>query len=461
MQNYDVVVLGGGPGGYVAAIRAASSGFNTALIEKDMLGGVCLNWGCIPTKSLLRNAEIIKLLNQSEMFGFELSDLKIKYAKAHERSRKVSAKLVKGIEYLMKKNKITVFKDTGRLVDPTKIILDQSGQLLTTKYIIIATGASPAKLSLLDYGMPGVIDSKKALQLESVPKSVSIVGAGAIGMEFATIFSSYGTKVSVIEVEESVLPHEDKDISDFIQKQYEDMGVQFFTETNICSVKETDNLLCIELQRKGETSYIETEFILSATGILPNTSNIGISACGVELDDRGYIVTEESMRTNQPNIYAIGDVTGKLTLAHVASAQALTAVEHICTGKVNPICYQNIPKCTYTEPEVASVGLTEQVARERGFLAESVVFPFSANGKAVSYGDDRGFAKLVYDKEHGQLLGVHMVGVHVTEMIWGIAGYLGMEMTIGEMKEIIHPHPSVSEVISEVAHLAYGEPIHI
>ena len=461
MQNYDVAVIGGGPGGYVAAIRTASSGLKTALIEKDTLGGVCLNWGCIPTKSLLRNAEIIRLLNQGDIYGLELSGFKLDYAKAYARSRQVSAKLVKGIEYLMKKNKVTVFKDTGRLTGLNEVSLERLGQKLTAKNIIIATGASSAKLPFLDYTMTGVIDSKGALQLSSLPKSIVIIGAGAIGMEFATVFSAYGTEVCIVEAMECVLPNEDSDVSSLIKRIYEDKGVRVLTGASITSVLKTDRQICIDLTQNRKTMTLKTDSILSAVGIKPKSENLGLENCGVKLDEYGYIVTDNAMRTSAPGVYAIGDVTGKLALAHTASAQALTAAEHISTGKIIDICYENIPKCTYTDPETASVGLTEQVAKKAGYSAASAVFPFSANGKAVSYGDDSGFVKLVYDKKYGQLLGAHMVGAFVTEMIWGITGYLGMEMTIEEMAKIIHPHPTVSEAIMEAAHLAHGKAIHI
>ena len=461
MQKYDVIVIGGGPGGYMAAIRAASSGLNTALIEKDTLGGVCLNWGCIPTKALLRNAEVIRTLHQGDVFGFETAGIQADYAKAHARSRQVSEKLVKGIEYLMKKHKITVFKDTVRLSGPNEIVLLQSGQILRAQNILIATGSNPIKLPFLDYMLPGVLDSKGGLQLTEAPKSMIIIGAGAIGMEFATIFSAYGTAISVIEAQDRVLPNEDADISALIQECYEKRGMRVITDARITSVTEAGGNMRVALTQHGETLNIEAEYILSSAGICPNTAELGLETLGIAIDPRGFIIVDDFMRTNVPGIYAIGDVTGKLPLAHVASAQAIVAIEHIITGKATPISYAEIPKCTYTDPETASVGLTLQAAEEAGYSAASAIFPLLANGKAISHGDDAGFVKLVYDKTYGQLLGAHMAGAHVTEMIGGIAGYLGMEMTIDEMKRVIHPHPTVSEAIMEAAYLARGEAIHI
>lgn len=461
MTNYDVIVIGGGPGGYVAAIQAALGNKKTALIEQESLGGVCLNWGCIPTKSLLRNAEIVRELSEGEKFGFSVGQVKADYEKAQKRSRQVSARLVKGIEYLMKKNQITVYKDAASFIGKKEILLSASKEKLTGKNIIIATGSKPFALPMLDYSQANVLDSKKALQLTQAPKSIIIIGAGAIGMEFGTVFGAYGAEVAIVEMLPRVLPNEDQEVSALVEKELKKKGFSVYTGTKLFSVQNDGRTIKAELEKDGKTFALESEYILAATGVRPNTEGLGLKCAGVLTDQRGYIQVDGRMRTNVPGVYAIGDVTGKLALAHTASAQGMCAVEDICGKPVNELDYCNIPKCTYTVPEVASAGLTEEKAREKGYDPKAAVFPLSANGKAISYGDDRGFVKLVYDQKYGQLLGAHMVGIHVTEMIWGIVGYLGMEMTVEEMARVVHPHPTVSEAIMEAAHIANGHPIHI
>jgi len=461
MTSFDVIVIGGGPGGYVAAIKSSLSGENTALIEEDSLGGVCLNWGCIPTKSLLRNAEIVGNLSKGEFFGFAVDNIRSDYAKAQVRSRQVSARLVEGIKHLMRKNKITVFNDTAKFTGIKQVSLVKTKQRLTAKNMIIATGSNPFWLPFLDYTEPNVLDSKKALQLTAAPKSMIIVGAGAVGMEFATIFSAYGTNVYIVEMQSSILPNEDQAVSDLIQNEYANKHIEIYTGTKITAVKNDGKTVVAKLEKDGKSFTLTSESILSATGISPNGRGLDLALCGVKTDERGFIPVNEHMQTSAESVYAIGDITGKLALAHVASAQGMLAVDNICKKSVKPIIYDNVPKCTYTGPEVASAGLTEQKAISLGYDVGAAVFPLLANGKAISYGETTGMVKLIYDKRYGQLLGAHMCGVHVTEMIWGIAGYLNMEMTIEEMQRVIHPHPSVSEAIMEAAHMANGEPIHI
>lgn len=461
MANYDVIVLGGGPGGYVAAIKSALSGKKTAIVEKESLGGVCLNWGCIPTKSLLRNAEIIRDLSEGEKYGFSVGEIKADYAAAHKRSREVSERLVKGIEYLMKKNKITVYKDTARFTGKTELTLAGSNEKLTAKNIIIATGSKPFALPMLDYSKANVLDSKKALQVQKAPQSIIIVGAGAIGMEFATVFSAYGTKVHIVEMLPRVLPNEDAEISALVEKEFKSKGFDVHTGTKLVKVDNDGKKVVAQFEKDGKTFAIESECILAATGIRPNTDELNLKSFGCKISQGGYIEVDQNMRTNIPGVYAIGDVTGKLALAHTASAQGMRAADDICGKRSEVLNYDHIPKCTYTVPEVASAGLSEAKAKEAGYQVGTAVFPFSANGKAISYGDDTGFVKLVFDQKYGQLLGAHLTGIHVTEMIWGIVGYLGMEMTIEEMAEVVHPHPTASEAIMEAAHMATGYPIHI
>ena len=461
MASYDVIVIGGGPGGYVAAIKAATSGRKTALVEKEHLGGVCLNWGCIPTKSLLRNAEIMRGLSEGEKFGFSTGKIKTDYAAAQKRSREVSARLVNGIEYLMKKNKITVYRDSASFTGKKELSLEASGEKLAAKNIIIATGSKPFALPMLDYSMPNVLDSKKALQVTHAPKSIIIIGAGAIGMEFATVFRSYGTDVHIIEMLPRVLPNEDAEISALVGKEFRKKGFDVHTGTNLAKVKNDGKTVCACFEKNGKTFELQSEAVLAATGVRPNTEGLNLKLFGIKMDRRGCIEADENMCTSVPGIYAVGDVTGKLALAHAASAQGMRAVDHICGKRRGPLDYSNIPKCTYTVPEVASAGLTEEEAKENGYDVRTAVFPLSANGKAIAYGDDTGFVKLVYDEKYGQLLGMHMAGIHVTEMIWGAVGYLGMEMTVEEMAEVVHPHPTVSEAVMEAAHIANGKPVHI
>lgn len=461
MHNYDVVVVGGGPGGYVAAIRAASGGLKTALIEREALGGVCLNWGCIPTKALLRNAEIISNLREGTIFGFRADNISTDYSVAQRRSRQVSARLCKGIQHLMSKNKVDVYQDSAKLAGGSSVILENSGRTLVAKNLVLAPGSHPAQLPHLDYSREWVLDSKKALQLTKLPDSIVIIGAGAIGMEFATIFSAYGVKVALVEMAKTVLPLEDADVSTAMAGWYRETGVEIHTSATVKRVTHQDGLATVVAEEAGKTIELRAELVLAAAGIQPNSAGLGIENCGIETCARGFIKTDERMRTNVKNVYAIGDVTGKLALAHVASAQAIQAVDDILGRTTAPLEYDHMPRCTYTNPEAASVGLTEAKAKEAGYAAASVSFPLAANGKALAYGDTRGFAKLVYDAKYGQLLGASLCGVHATEMIWGIAGYLGVEMDVDEMRRVVHPHPSVSETIWEAACMAAGEGLHI
>ena len=459
MEKFDVLVIGGGPGGYVAAITSALNGKKTAIVEKEELGGVCLNWGCIPTKALLRNAEVVRLASEGEKYGFSAGAITADYAKAQERSRAVSARLVGGVNYLMKKNSITVIRGEAKFISQKTV--EVGGKRIEAENIIIAAGSRPFRLPMLDYSMANVLDSKKALQLKKAPKSIVIIGAGAIGMEFATVFNSYGSKVTVVEMLNAVLPNEDAEVSAAVEQEYKKRGIETLTGTKVTKVENDGKKARAKVENKNGTSVIECEYILGATGISPNSDLLGLEKLGYALDKRGYVMVDERMRTTVDGVYAIGDINGKLALAHAASAQGMAAVNDICGKPVAPINYDNIPKCTYGEPECASAGLSEAKAKERSYDVGTAVFPFSANGKAIAYGDDSGFVKIVFDKKYGELLGIHMVGAHVTEMISSAVGYLGLEMTIDELSKVIHPHPTMSEAIMEAAHLAEGKPIHI
>ncbi len=464
MKKFDVIVIGGGPGGYVAAIRAAQLGKNVAVVERDELGGTCLNWGCIPTKALLRSAEIIGHFDEGEEFGFTVdkSSIKVNYEKIQGRSRKVSSKLVAGIGYLMKKNKITVIKDEATFASAKTLKLKNSGETIEGTNIIIATGTKPMHLGGMDFASPLILDSKKALQLTKLPKSVVVIGSGAIGMEFAALWNSLGSDVTVLEMLPRIMPNEDPDVSKEMETQYKKQGMKVLTETKATNVKATAKKVAVELTDKaGVKTTVDCEYLLVAAGIIPDNSALGLEKAGIATDKRGYITIDDKMRTNVSGIYAIGDITGKLALAHTASAQGIIASNAIAGEHTHELNYENIPKCTYGHPETASAGLTEQQVKDRGIEYTTGVFPFAANGKALSYGATEGFIKIISGKKYGELLGVHMVGAHVTEMIAAAAGLLSLECTVEELTNIVHPHPTMSEAVMEAAHVAEGVGIHI
>ncbi|WP_317855881.1 dihydrolipoyl dehydrogenase [Chakrabartyella piscis] len=464
MKKFDVIVIGGGPGGYVAAIKASLLGKKVAVVEREALGGTCLNWGCIPTKALLRSSELIHHLTDGDEFGYSLDtkSIQIDYAKIQKRSRKVSEKLVGGVGYLMKKNKITVLQDTASFKDKKTLVLQKSGEEVTADSIIIATGTKPMRLPGMDFESPRVLDSKKALQLTTLPKSAVVIGAGAIGMEFAALWNTLGAEVTVAEMLPRILPNEDFDTSKEMETQYKKQGIKVKTETKVTKVTaQADKVVIVMEDKAGKTETVNCDYLLVAAGIVPDNSALALDKAGVKTNQRGYIEINDFMQTNVAGIYAIGDITGKLALAHTASAQGILAAEHLSGHETKPINYVNIPKCTYGTPETASAGLTEQQAKDKKIEYTTAMFPFSASGKALAYGATEGYVKIVSGKEDGELLGVHMVGAHVTEMIAGVVGLLGLECTIEELSRTIHPHPSMSEAIMEASHVAEGMGIHI
>ncbi len=458
MSHYDTIVIGGGPGGYVAAIRASQLGQKTAVVEKQHMGGICLNWGCIPTKSLLRNAEVINLLRAGKTFGFKFDNLTVDYSVAQKRSRRVSQRLVKGIGFLMKKNKIEVIEGQARLKSATEVVVNDT--VLTADHIIIATGARARSIPGVEIDGDRLMTYRHALELTEPPRSLVVVGAGAIGMEFAHIFHSYGSEVTVVEMLPNVLPLEDEEISQEVEKQFKRSGIKVLTGTRVEKVAVSGDGVSIQVSREGQVDTLEAEKALIAIGVAPNSDNLGLEDIGVQTE-RGFIQINERMQTNIPNIYAIGDVTGKLALAHVASAQGLVAAEAIAGHETRPLNYRNMPRCTYTHPEVASVGLTEAQAREQGYAVKVGKFPFQANGKALGLDDNIGFVKVVAEEKFNQVLGVHMVGPHVTELVAGPTGMIGLETTLEELAHTVHPHPTLSEVIMEAAHVALGQAVHI
>jgi dihydrolipoamide dehydrogenase len=458
MGNYDTIVIGGGPGGYVAAIKASQLGQKTAVIEKEHLGGICLNWGCIPTKSLLRNAEVINLLQEGKTFGFSFDNLKVDYSAAQKRSRQVSQRLVKGVGFLMKKNNIDVIEGVGKLVGKNQV--EVNGQTHTAPAIIIATGSRARSIPGVTLDGDKLITYRQALELTQAPASLLVVGAGAIGMEFAHVFHSYGAEVTVVEMLPRVLPTEDEEISQELEKQFKRAGIKIKTGAKVEKVETTAGGVSLTVSQAGQTEILPAEKALIAIGVSPNSDNLGLEAAGVKTE-RGYIVINDQMQTNVPGIYAIGDVTGKLALAHVASAQGIVAAEAIAGHKPRALDYRKMPRCTYTHPEVASVGLTESQAREQGYEVQVGKFPFQANGKALGLADNDGFVKIVSEKKYNEILGVFMIGPHVTELLAGPTGLIGLESTLEELAHTVHPHPTLSEVVMEAAHVGLGQGLHL
>jgi dihydrolipoamide dehydrogenase len=463
MANYDVVIIGGGPGGYVAAIRARQLGLKTALVEKEHLGGVCLNWGCIPTKALLHNAEVIHLLAEGKTYGFSFDQdsLSVDYAVAQKRSRKVSGRLVKGVEFLMRKNEVDVFEATGSLKSATEVALS-TGETLATRTVILATGARARSIPGVDIDGERILSARHALELTQVPGSIVVVGAGAIGVEFAHVWRIYGAEVTILEMLPSVLPLEDADVGQEMAKALAKCDITVHTDTKVEKVDVSGDGagLTLTVSRDGQTETIPAEKALMAIGVQPNSEDLGLEAVGVKTE-RGWITVDETLRTNIPSVYAIGDVTGQMPLAHVASAQAIVAVEAIAGLEPETLVYANIPRCTYASPEVASVGLTEAQAKEEGYDVKVGQFPFRANGKALAINDYEGFIKIVSDSQYDQILGVHMVGPHVTDMIAEAAGMIRLETTTEELARTVHPHPTLSEVVMEAAHVVLGQAIHM
>jgi dihydrolipoamide dehydrogenase len=461
MKKYDAVVIGGGPGGYVSAVRLAQSGKKTAVIEREKLGGICLNWGCIPTKSLLKNAEVISLLEKGDVFGFSFdrASLKIDYRAAYERSRAVSSRLASGVEFLMKKNGIDVIKAAAVFKDSRTIAAGDYGDI-SADNIIIAAGARPRLLPGVDYSDPRVMTSRNALEQTAAPKSVIIIGAGAIGMEFADIWHSYGASVTLVEMLEDVLPNEDREISSFMRDGLIKKGIAVLAGTRVEKVDCRRDAVYVTVSGKGRTRELSSEKVLISAGISPNTEHLGLDAAGVALE-RGYIKIDGDMRTNIPHIYAIGDITGKLALAHTASAQGIAAAAAVSGRPHAPVNYAGMPRCTYCTPEVASIGLTEEQAAREGYRVKTGRFPFKANGKALAMNEAEGFVKIVSDERFGEILGVHMAGPHVTELVSECAALMELEATCEEAAGVTHPHPTLSEALMEAVSDAADKAINI
>jgi dihydrolipoamide dehydrogenase len=462
-DSFDLVVLGGGPGGYVAAIRAAQLGMQTAVVEREHLGGICLNWGCIPTKALLRTSELYHLMHHLDQFGLSAKEISFDAAKVVARSRAVAKQLSNGVAYLLRKNKVTVFDGEGKLAGAGKLAVAKDGKLvadLAAKHIIVATGARARSLPGLEPDGKLVWTYREAMVPAAIPKSLLVVGSGAIGIEFASFYRDMGAEVTVVEVLERVLPVEDEEISAFARKSFEKQGIKIHTSATVKSLKRGRANVTAQIEAAGKGFEVTAERVILAVGIVGNVEGIGLEGTGIKVE-RGHIVADEWLRTGEPGVYAIGDVVGPPWLAHKAMHEGVICVEHIAgLNDVHPLDTGNIPGCTYCRPQVASVGLTEQAAREAGREVRVGHFPFIGNGKAIAMGEPEGMVKTVFDAKTGELLGAHMVGAEVTELIQGYAIARTLETTEAELIRTIFPHPTISETMHEAVLDAYGRALH-
>ncbi len=465
MSDYDVVVIGTGPGGYVCAIRAAQLGKKVAIVEREWLGGVCLNVGCIPSKALLKNAEVAHTLRKrGKEFGFEVQGLKLDYGAAVKRSRRIANRLAKGVGFLLRKNKIDIHIGTAKFIDTNRLTAtgeDGATTTLQAKNIVIATGASPMMIPGVEIDGQRVVTYREAILQERLPKSVVIIGAGAIGLEFATIWNSYGVEVTIIEMLPRIAPLEDEEISVELTKAFTKRGIQVLAGTKVEGIEVIGPGVKVKVTSPNGDQVLDAEQALAAIGFTPNTAGLGLEAVGVALSEKGLVEIDERMATNVPSVWAIGDVTGKLMLAHVASAMGIVCAENIAGVETVTLDYDMMPRGIYCQPQVASFGLTETQARERDYKVKVGRFPFQANGKALGLGDYGGWVKLVIDAECGEILGGHLIGPEVTELLPELTLAQMMELTANEIAHNIHAHPTLGEVLMEAAHDAEGQAIHI
>ncbi len=463
-MDFDLIVLGSGPGGYVAAIRASQLGLKTAIVERDALGGICLNWGCIPTKALLKSAQVFDYLNHAGDFGITVKDHSADFSAIVNRSRDVAGSMSKGVEFLMKKNKIEVIRGFGKLKAAGKLeVTDESGatKLVTAKNIIVATGARSRELPHIKQDGKQVIGYREAMTLPKQPKSMVVMGSGAIGSEFAYFYQTLGTEVTLIEFMDNIVPVEDEEVSKQLARSFKKSGMNVLTSTEVTEVKTSSKGCTVSYKdKKGTESKLDCDIVLSAVGIVANIEGIGLEDVGVATD-RGKIMVNEYYETNIPGIYAIGDCVPGQALAHVASAEGIICVEKIAGHSPEALDYGNIPGCTYCSPEVASVGMTEKAAKDAGYEIKVGKFPFSASGKAKAAGHSDGFVKLIFDAKYGELLGGHMIGYNVTELVAELVAVRKLETTGHELIKTVHPHPTMSEAIMEAAAAAYDEVIHL
>lgn len=463
-MSYDIIVVGSGPGGYVTAIRASQLGLKTAIVEREALGGICLNWGCIPTKALLKSANVFEYLSHAADYGITVKDAKADFNSMVKRSRDVADGMSNGIKFLMKKNKIDVLSGNGILKsNKTVTVTDEAGKstdYTADKAVIIATGARSRALPNLPQDGEKIIGYRQAMTLKKQPKKMVVVGSGAIGVEFAYFYNAIGTEVTIVEYLPNIVPVEDNDVSKQLEKTFKKSGIKVMTGSSVESVDTSGKHCVVSVKTAKGDEKIECDVVLSAVGIQANIENIGLEEVGIVVD-KGRILVNDFYETNMPGYYAIGDVVPGPALAHVASAEGIVCVEKIAGHHPEPIDYGNIPGCTYCSPEIASVGMTEKAAKEAGIELKIGKFPFSASGKASAAGAKDGFVKLLFDAKYGELLGAHMIGANVTEMIAEIVAIRKLETTGEELIKTIHPHPTMSEAVMEAAAAAYGEVIHL
>ena len=462
-MKYDVIVLGSGPGGYVTAIRASQLGLKTAVVEREALGGICLNWGCIPTKALLKSANVFEYIEHAEDFGISVAKPKADFGGMVKRSRGVADGMSKGVQFLMKKNKIDVVMGNGKLLPGKQLeVTDEAGkkQTLSAEHIIIATGARSRQLPSIPQDGKNIIGYREAMTLKDQPKRMVVVGSGAIGVEFAYFYNAIGTEVTVVEYQDRIVPVEDSDVSKQLEKSFKKSGIKVMTSSEVLGVESKGKEQVVKIKTKKGEETIACDVVLSAAGVVANIENIGLEDVGIVVD-HGKVVVDDYYATNIPGYYAIGDCVPGPALAHVASAEGITCVEKIAGHTPEPIDYGNIPGCTYCFPEVASVGMTEAQAKEAGHEIKVGKFPFSASGKASASGHKDGFVKLVFDAKYGELLGGHMIGANVTEMVAELVALRKLETTGHELIKTVHPHPTLSEAVMEAAAAAYDEVIHL
>ena len=464
-KNFDLVVLGGGPGGYVAAIRASQLGMKVGVVEKDKLGGICTNWGCIPTKSLLKSAEVMWEFKRAAEYGISYSGLSVDFKKVIKKSRDAADRLSRGIEFLFKKNKIEKIPGTGRFLAPNMIsVIDKSGKetdQVIGKNIIISTGARPRELPGIKIDRKKVITSSEAMILENAPKNMIIIGAGAIGVEFAYFYNTFGTKVTLLEMMPNILPLEDKEVSAQLEREFKKQGIEVLTETRVESAAAKGDGVSVVINDKGGKRELSAEIALVAVGIQGNSDGLNLEGIGVEIEKSWIKVDKTNYATNVKGVYAIGDVIGPPWLAHVASAEGIRCVEGIAGVETEDIDYNSIPGCTYCQPQVASIGLTEEKAKELGYDLKIGRFPFTASGRAIASGETTGFVKLIFDAKYGELLGAHIIGNNATEMIAEVGVAKKLETTAFEIFRTIHAHPTMTEAIKEAAEDAMGHAIDI
>ena len=462
MKKYNLIILGSGPGGYVAAIRASQLGINTAIIEKESLGGICLNWGCIPTKALLKSAQVFNYLKKASDYGLKINGYEKDFKSIIDRSRNISNSMSDGVKFLMKKNKIDVIEGHGKILNGKKVEVENKKKktIIEADNIIIATGARSRELKTIPHDHEKVIGYREAMNLKSQPKKIIIIGSGAIGIEFAYFYNAIGSDVTIIEYQKNIIPLEDEDISKQLERNFKKNGIKIFTNSEVISVNKNAKTVSAKFKSENKEEVLSADIIISATGIKSNIENIGLEEIGIAVDN-DKILVNDFYETNIPGYYAIGDITKGPALAHVASAEGILCVEKIAGHNVQKLDYDNIPGCTYCSPEVASVGMTEKQAKENGYDILIGKFPFSASGKAKASGNSEGFIKVIFDKKYGEWLGCHMIGEGVTDMIAEAVLGRKLETTGYEILKTVHPHPTMSEAVMEAVAHAYGEVIHL